>query len=113
MIHWSLTLTGNQIAVMKALKDRKYGVKRSDEETRAQLEITHWITGVRGLLKEGLIECFAPPEGKDKYDYSKRGQFLTERGRFILRMIEEDIEKFLSPPKPESLHPTEKKRGAA
>ena len=93
MITWSLSLTANQIAVMKALQNREYG-KPWDRDTG---EITHWITGVRGLLKEGLIEHRVEmrPGCTNISDPNRSGQFLTARGRFILKMIEEDLEKFI------------------
>ncbi len=91
MIQWSLTLTGNQIAVLKALEARKFG-----EEWSGGHDISHWITGVRPLLREGLIEHFETKNPRTGYnDMARTGQFLTARGRFILRMIEEDFAKFL------------------
>lgn len=92
MIHWSLTLTGNQVAVLKALKNREFG-----KPWESGGQISHWITGVRALLKEGLIEHRETKQANGLYnDQTRSGQFLTPRGRFILQMIEEDLEKFLS-----------------
>jgi len=92
MIQWSLTLTGNQISVLKALKHRKFG-----EPFDMGDGISHWISGIRPLIKEGLIEHRETRKPNSQYNDSTRtGQFLTERGRFILQMIEQDVEKFLS-----------------
>ena len=91
MIQWSLTLTGNQIAIMKALEPRRFG-----EEWHGGHDISNWYVGQRALLREGLIEHFATKNPKTGYaDVTRSGQFLTDRGRFILRVIEEDIAKFL------------------
>jgi hypothetical protein len=92
MIQWSLTLTGNQIAVLKALEHRRFGEAWEGHGNG----ISHWITGMRPLLREGLIESFQTKDPKTGYnDMSKTGQFITDRGRFILRMIEEDFATFL------------------
>lgn len=91
MIQWNLTLTGNQIAVLKSLKDREFG-----KEWDGGKGITHWITGVRPLIREGLIEHRQTMMPNGKYvDPLRTGQFITERGRFILKMIEQDLAQFL------------------
>ena len=92
MIQWSLTLTGNQVAILKALEPRRYGEKSEYHDSG----ISHCITGIRPLLREGLIEHLETKlPGSNLNDQTRSGQFLTERGRFILRMIEQDIAKFL------------------
>lgn len=107
MIQWSLTLTGNQIAVMRALRGRVKG-KLSDEYHELSRDLSHWPVGVRTLLrtllKEGLIEhCRVFQAGHGEKDLvplvdpARSGQFLTERGRFVLQMIEQDIVQFLTP----------------
>ncbi len=102
MIHWTLGLTGNQIAVLKALKGREFGKPWDRDGSPA---ITHWVTGVRGLLKENLIYHIETKIPNSRLnDHTRTGQFLTERGKFILEMIEQDLEKFLD-------HTQTKKRG--
>lgn len=90
MIQWSLTLTGNQIAVLKALEGREFG-----KPWHRDGNISHWVTGVRPLLREGLIEHRETKTKTGYTDMDRTGQFLTDRGRFILDMIEKDVQKFL------------------
>lgn len=111
MIHWTLSLTGNQIAVLKALKGREFGKPWDRDNNPA---ITHWITGVRGLLKENLI-YHVQTMYKDRpniADGSRSGQFLTERGKFILEMIEQDLAKFLDQTQPKKRHKPQKENAA-
>lgn len=93
MIQWTLTLTGNQVAILKSLESREFG-KPFDSPH----DISHWISGIRPLLREGLLEHRETKNPTTGYnDQTRTGQFLTERGRFILHMIEEDLARFLEP----------------
>lgn len=103
MITWSLTLTGNQIRCLQCLKGRVYGVEDSGTDAYHQglRDISHWAVGLRVLIKEGLIEHRHELKKPDRLggrytDPARSGQFLTERGRFMLNFIETDIERFLS-----------------
>jgi len=97
MITWNLTLSGQQIAILKMLSHRsesKTFFTRAEEDAFKVHPNT--IPGTRSLCREGLLEH---KEIKDKNGYmvvGKSGHFITERGRFILSMIEQDIDKFLS-----------------
>ena len=91
MIQWNLTLTGNQIAILKSLEHREFG------KAHEHAHITHWIGGIRTLIRESLIEHRETYARPGIIDQTRSGQFLTDRGRFILKMVEQDIAKFLEP----------------
>jgi hypothetical protein len=86
-----MTVTGNQVAILQALGPRVFGKKCNYHDG----SISHWLTGMRGLEREGLVEHFHALGANGYTDPDRTGHFLTERGRFILRVIEEDLEKFL------------------
>ena len=98
MITWNLTLSGQQIALLKMFSQRVEGKdfwKSSTQEREMGIH-PNTIPGCRSLVREGLVEH---REVKDKNGYMdsiRSGHFITERGRFILGMIETDIDKFLS-----------------
>ena len=101
MIQWSLTLTGNQIALLRAYRDRQFG-KPYDVDRDTRGDDRGYIAGTRVLCREGLMEYRHTLQLPDKLgrrytDGTKSGVFLTDRGRFILQMIEQDIAKFLAP----------------
>jgi hypothetical protein len=112
MITWNLTLSGQQIALLKMFSGRVFG-KPDDEATWSreyQRSIgvhPNTIPGTRTLIREGLVEHKDTRNASGYMDPLRSGHFLTERGRFILSMIETDIDKFLSV---ESQHRS-KKRG--
>lgn len=96
MIQWSLTLSQNQIALLEAIEPREFG-KEWDHPP-----FPHYVTHVRSLFNEGLIEHRDTKNAQGHMDLTRTGAFITDRGRFILRMIREDMERFLqaTPPKP-------------
>lgn len=109
MIQWSLTLTGNQIALLRAYRHREFG-KPFDVETDSR----GYIAGTRTLCREGLMEhrttLLKPDRNGGRYiDATRTGVFLTERGQFILKMIEADIQRFMSDPLPKRA-PREKRK---
>lgn len=96
MIQWSLTLTGNQIALLRAYRDREFGQPFAED-----YEGKGYIVGTRTLCREGLMEhryTLLPPnrDGCRYTDRTRSGVFLTERDKFILKMIEQDVATFLS-----------------
>lgn len=91
MITWNLTLSGNQIAILKEYAPRVYGKTwNSDGGVR------NLIPGARSLIREGLLEHRDAKTLSGYMDLERTGYFVTERGRFILAMIEQDIDRFLS-----------------
>lgn len=98
MITWNLTLSGQQIALLKMFSTRVEGKPwwHSREEERAAGVHPNTIPGCRTLIREGLLEHREVKNKQGYMDSAKSGYFMTERGRFILAMIETDIDKFLS-----------------
>lgn len=99
MIQWSLTLTGNQIALLRAYRHRQFG--KPFEHPHDTLSGRGYIAGTRTLFREGLMEhrhtLLAPTASGARYtDNTRTGVFLTERGQFILKMIEADIAQFMA-----------------
>ena len=90
MITWNITISGSQIALLRALRHRKFGV-----EFNHPRELKSWITTVRTLMREGLVEHIETKHANGYMDLNRTGHFITKRGRFILSMIEQDIAKFL------------------
>lgn len=93
MITWNITVTGNQIAIMRDLRYRVYG--RQDKRDRHRNP--HILVGCRSLIREGLVEHKELKMDSGYVDFTRSGYFLTPRGRFVLRTIEQDIAKFLDP----------------
>ena len=90
MITWNITVSGAQIALLRALRHRKFGV-----EWHHPHEFRSWITTGRTLMREGLIEHIETKNAAGFMDLDRTGYFITKRGRFILSMVEQDIAKFL------------------
>jgi hypothetical protein len=112
MITWNLTLSGQQISLLKLFSGRVYGkpddmAQWSREHHRSIGLHPNTIPGTRTLIREGLVEHKETRNASGYMDQARSGHYLTERGRFILSMIETDIDKFLSV---ESQHRA-KKRG--
>lgn len=91
MITWNLTLSGNQIAILKEYAPRVYGKPYQSEGG-----VRNLIPGARALIREGLLEHRVENNLRGYMDLDRSGYFVTDRGRFILGMIERDIDKFLS-----------------
>ena len=97
MITWNLTLSGQQIALLKMFAQRMNGKDFFTRgEQRALGVHPNTIPGARVLCREGLLEHREVKTSQGYTDTAKSGYFITERGRFILSMIETDIDKFLS-----------------
>ena len=97
MITWNLTLSGQQIALLKMFAERETRGYPARERQRELGVHPNTIPGCRTLLREGLLEHrIVNVKGTAYMDPDKSGHFITERGRFILGMIETDIDKFLS-----------------
>lgn len=97
MITWNLTLSGQQIALLKMFSERIEGKEfNSVQYERANAIHPNTIPGTRTLVREGLLEHRQVMTKHGYIDPVKSGHFITERGRFILKMIETDIDKFLS-----------------
>ena len=97
MITWNLTLSGQQIALLKMLSERVEGKEfNSVQYERANAIHPNTIPGTRTLVREGLLEHRDVRTKNGYMDALRSGHFITERGRFILKMIETDIDKFLS-----------------
>lgn len=97
MITWNLTLSGQQIALLKMFSRRVDGQEFCSRGREHELGVhPNTIPGTKTLCREGLVE-HREVRRKDGYiDLNRSGHFITERGRFILKMIETDIDKFLS-----------------
>jgi hypothetical protein len=97
MISWTLTLSGQQMALLKMFSKRYEG---RDFYTRGQERESgvhpNTIPGTRTLVREGLLEHREVKDGNGYIVVGKSGHFITERGLFILAMVERDIDKFLS-----------------
>ena len=48
------------------------------------------------LVREGLLEHREVKTAAGYMDPTKSGHFITKRGKFILAMIERDIDKYLT-----------------
>lgn len=100
MITWNLTLSGQQIALLKAYSARIEGKPQEYPLTRGrerELGIhPNTIPGMRTLQREGLVTHKIVHTKSGYMDSDRSGYFITERGRFILQMIETDFDKFLS-----------------
>jgi len=99
MITWNLTLSGQQIALLKMFSQRVDGKDFAEGYIKREQSLgihPNTIPGTRTLMREGLIEHREVKTPRGYVDVSRSGQFITERGRFILGMIETDIDKFLS-----------------
>lgn len=97
MIMWTLTISGQQMALLKMFSTRVPGKDwwHTRGEERALGVHPNTVPGTRTLVREGLLEH---REVKDKNGYLnsfESGHFITERGRFILKMVQQDIDKFL------------------
>lgn len=90
MITWNITISGQQIAMLRSLRHRKFGAEWSHPT-----EVRNWITTGRTLMREGLIEHIETKHANGYMDLTRSGHFITKRGRFILSMVEQDIAKFL------------------
>ena len=97
MITWNLTLSGQQIQLLKmySQRDKWNGEGISGREARFGVH-PNTIPGCRMLVREGLLEHREVKDRRGYMDIERSGHFITERGRFILQMIETDIDKFLS-----------------
>jgi hypothetical protein len=93
MITWTLTLSGNQINIMKCYAPRVYGKAFGYERGESP---RHLLPGARTLIREGLLEHREAKDERGYMDFDRTGYFVTARGQFILQMIEQDIDKFLS-----------------
>lgn len=93
MFKWSLTVTDNQIAVLRHLKPRTLTRPNADDGSL----IPQFIAGARTLEREGLLERVTNGGRGGRTNVEQRGFYLTPRGRFILEMIETDIDRFLNP----------------
>jgi hypothetical protein len=82
MIQFSVTLSPNQIAVLRGVQIE------NDTNDQTYYAISHFISGVRLLLNERLVTHSFNGEGKGyRYD-------ITEKGRLLLRVIELDVKDF-------------------
>lgn len=77
MIRWALVLTSHQISILSSLKKRQSGKPFSG--------IRHFGARAGWLVRQGLLES----KGADDRDLG--GEFLTDRGRFILDIVEKDM----------------------
>lgn len=80
MIQWSLSLSHNQIAILSAIRWET----DSDAKVVANtyLNIPHFISGIRPLLNEKLVEH---TEGE------RNGYRITQKGRSVLSIIEQEV----------------------
>lgn len=96
MIAWTLTLSGQQIALLKMFSQRKNGEPFYTRGRERELGVhPNTIPGTRSLLREGLLEYRDVKTPKGYTDTTRAGHFITRRGAFILKMIEQDFDKFL------------------
>lgn len=99
MIRWTLTLSGHQIMMLKMLAPRVRGKHDKADPVWARLSDHAYIAGIKSLERMALVESYARPDrymrGDD--DGTLYGPFLTPRGRFVLEMVEKDIDHFLAP----------------
>lgn len=97
MITWNLTLSGQQIGLLKMFSERVDGREFSYRGREAKFGIhPNTIPGTRTLLREGLLVHREVRLPSGYIDVNRSGHFITERGRFILKMIETDVDKFLN-----------------
>ena len=96
MITWNLTLSGQQIALLKMFSQRSGSEWYSRGKERELGVHPNTIPGTRILCREGLLEHREVKTTAGYLVVGKSGHFITERGRFILGMVEKDIDKFLS-----------------
>jgi hypothetical protein len=97
MITWNLTLSGQQIALLKMFAQRVEGKEFYMRGRESAFGVhPNTIPGTRTLCREGLVEHREVKDKRGYMDVQRSGHFITERGRFILGMIETDIDKFLS-----------------
>ena len=98
MITWNLTLSGNQINLLKMFAEReKWPHDEGPNARDNRFGVSgNSIPGTRTLVREGLLEHRMVHDRRGYMITDKSGHFITERGKFILQMIETDIDKFLS-----------------
>ncbi len=82
MIQFSVSLTPNQIAVLRAIRE---DADRGDD---SGFGLSHFISGVRLLLNERLV-THEDTGGPNRWRYG-----ITEKGRLLLRVIELDVIDF-------------------
>lgn len=87
MIQFSISLSMNQIALLRSIK------KREDGETEWTFEgISHWLVGVKHLEREKLAWLEKrEKKGRDGRMYSDNQWHLTEKGRLVLQMVDIEI----------------------
>lgn len=90
MLLFSLNLTDNQIRILRAyahtenpriVRDATGRVVSFDQPDTQQ--IRHFVTGVRGLVNDGLLRFHNP------------GFSITAKGKLVLQIVEMDLRKFL------------------
>ncbi len=97
MIMWTLTISGQQMALLKMFSERISGRRHNTPAREREIGIhPNTIPGCRTLVREGLLEHRIVKAGSGYHDPDRSGYFITDRGRFILSMVERDIDKFLS-----------------
>ncbi len=97
MIMWTLTISGQQMALLKMFSKRAEGRDFFTRGQERELGVhPNTIPGTRTLCREGLLEHREVKDKNGYLDTARSGHFITERGTFILSMIERDIDKFLS-----------------
>lgn len=107
MIIFSWTLTPNQIMALRAVADhhRRYLMAAARKDRAAAKdnplgpEIAHWITAVRGLIREGFITHKEVPYQKWELpafaNPAKHRQAweITEKGKLMLQIVAIEIEE--------------------
>lgn len=107
MILFSWTLTPNQIMALRSVADYhqayEYAAARRDrkllEGTRLNcLDIPHWSTAVRGLLREGFVRHSEVPMEKWEKGVNGHGTVrqlweVTEKGRLMLQIVAIEVEE--------------------
>lgn len=93
MIAWTLTLSGQQIKLLRLTEHRDLYDRQKEDKIGLH---PNTIPGMRALTREGLVEHREIKNAAGYIDTGKSGYFITSRGLFILKMIETDIDKYLS-----------------